>query len=316
MNELNKVILLAGPTAVGKTSIGLDLANDFPIEIVNVDSALIYEHLNIGSAKPTCSEMSLVKHHLIDIISPLESYSVMQFLTDCKASVADIINRGKIPILLGGTMMYYNVLINGISLLPEADYDLRNNLEKEFIKIGTLAMHARLQILDPVSANKINPNDKQRIERALEVCLLTGKPKSIVEKETHIEGLPLDSYLSLAISPTNRELIHERINNRFDNMLENGLVNEVRHLQEKYPELTANHNSMRCVGYRQVWDYLSRNISYDEMVEQGKAATRQLAKRQVTWLRSMNMVQVDDINLDRKNLYLNIHNKIKKFLEN
>ncbi|MDD3266943.1 MAG: tRNA (adenosine(37)-N6)-dimethylallyltransferase MiaA [Burkholderiales bacterium] len=311
-----KVILLAGPTAVGKTNIALDLASKLPIEIVNVDSALIYKYLDIGSAKPSHSEMSRIPHHLIDIISPLENYSVMQFLNDCKSAVADIISRGNLPILVGGTMMYYNVLINGISLLPEADHELRSIIEKEFIKDGSIAMHAKLHALDPITANKINPNDKQRIGRAIEVCLLTGKPKSLVEKENHIDGLASNSYLSLAISPSNRELIHERINKRFDMMLENGFIDEVLNLQKIYPDLTSNHNSMRCVGYRQVWDYLSGNTLYSEMVEQGKAATRQLAKRQITWLRSMDMLQVDDYNLDHENLYLNIYNKIRKFLEN
>lgn len=316
MDTINKLVLLAGPTAVGKTRIALELASQLPIEIVNVDSALIYKQMNIGSAKPNISEMSLVRHHLIDIISPLENYSVMQFLTDCKYAITDIISRGKLPVLVGGTMMYYNVLINGISLLPEADYALRKNLEDDFVKYGNAVMYAKLQKLDLDTANKIEPNDRQRIERALEVCLLTGKPKSIVEKESRIEGLSRGCYLPLSILPNNRELVHERINSRFDIMLNDGFIDEVVNVQKMFPELTANHNSMRCVGYRQIWDYLSGNISYSEMVEQGKAATRQLAKRQITWLRSMDMIAVDDYDLNHENLYLNIYNKIKEFMEN
>lgn len=309
-----KIIFLAGPTAVGKTSIAIKLAEILPIEIINVDSALIYKDLDIGSAKPNSEELFSVSHHLINIISPLENYSVMHFIRDCKACIVDIVNRGKIPILVGGTMMYYNALINGISLLPEADYELRAKLDVDFKKFGTVYMHDKLFKLDHVTANKINQNDRQRIERALEVCLLTGKPKSLVEQENHINGLDMNFCLQLAIMPNNRELIHQRINSRFDTMLEDGFIDEVVNLQRKYPTLTANHNSMRCVGYRQVWDFLDKKISYNEMVEQGKAATRQLAKRQLTWLRNMNMIKVDDENLKQDVLYSQVCNKINFFL--
>lgn len=294
----NKAVFLCGPTAVGKTDLSLRLINDFPIEIINVDSALIYRELNIGSAKPTLEELSKVPHHLVSILSPLESYSVMDFLRDCNHAIAEVNSRNKLPILVGGTMMYYNALMNGISQLPEADHQLRKQLDNEFSLYGNKIMHAKLVELDALSANKIAINDTQRIGRALEVCLITGKPMSIAQKEHHIDGLINCDYLPLAIVPSNRELLQQRINQRFEKMLNNGFVQEVEQLRTKYPELTASHNSMRCVGYRQVWSYLDGEIDYPTMLTTGQAATRQLAKRQITWLRSMSVIHLDNHELE------------------
>lgn len=294
-----RAILLMGPTAAGKTAIALSLANHLPIEIISVDSALIYRGLDIGSAKPSLSELSQVPHHLIDILSPLENYSVADFLKGCNQCISDICGRGKLPVLTGGTMMYFNALINGISELPEANPEIRQQLEIDFDKNGNLFMHQRLMALDPVSAAKINPNDRQRIERALEVYYICGKPMSIMQKEKWIPGLLDCEYLSLGIMPTNRELLHQRINQRFDLMLKTGLIDEVTNLRLRYPELTDKHNSMRTVGYSQVWSYLEGIIDYEGLRMEGMAATRQLAKRQLTWLRSLPLQVIDDPQLNQ-----------------
>lgn len=294
-----RAILLMGPTAAGKTAIALGLANHLPIEIISVDSALIYRGLDIGSAKPSRAELLQVPHHLIDILSPLENYSVADFLKDCNQCISDICGRGKLPVLTGGTMMYFNALINGISELPEANPEIRQQLEIDFDKNGNLLMHQRLMALDPSSAAKINPNDRQRIERALEVYYICGKPMSIMQKEKWIPGLPDCEYLSLGIMPTNRELLHQRINQRFDSMLEMGIIDEVANLRLQYPELTDRHNSMRTVGYSQVWSYLEGVIDYESLRMEGMAATRQLAKRQLTWLRSLPLQVIDDPQLNQ-----------------
>lgn len=311
----NKAIFLCGPTAVGKTALGLQLAQYFPIEIISVDSALIYQDLNIGSAKPSCDELSLVPHHLINILSPLENYSVMEFLRDCNKLVVEITARGRTPVLLGGTMMYYNALINGISQLPEADSSLRAKLDTEFSQFGNQYMHDKLRILDAVSANKIEINDIQRVQRALEVCILTGKPMSVAQQEYKLPGLISCEYLPMAILPDDRSILHERINLRFDLMMQNGFIDEVQILQQKYPKLTREHNSMRCVGYRQVWDYLDGTIDFATMLDTGKAATRQLAKRQMTWIRGMKWEIISDINLNMQALEQKMLKKVNAFLK-
>ncbi len=309
----NKAIFLCGPTAVGKTDLAIDLAQYYPIEIISVDSALIYRDLNIGSAKPSLSELNLVPHHLIDIISPLESYSVMEFLRDCNRLIVEINQRGNIPVLVGGTMMYFNALINGISQLPEASPDLRSQLNHEMETLGNEVLHQRLMSLDPITATRIAVNDSQRLQRALEICLLTGKPMSVAVKDNHLPGLINCNYLPLAIIPSNRELLHQRINLRFEKMLLSGFLHEVEQLKSKYPTLTSNHNSMRCVGYRQVLEYLENKIDYSMMVDTGQAATRQLAKRQITWLRSMKVIAIDDNELLKENLMQQTLLNIKNF---
>ncbi len=293
-----RAIFLMGPTAAGKTAIALSLANHLPIEIISVDSALIYRGLDIGSAKPSLAELSQVPHHLIDILSPLENYSVADFLKDCNRCIDDICCRGNLPVLTGGTMMYFNALINGISELPVANSEIRKQLEIDFDKNGNLFMHQKLMAIDPVSAAKINQNDRQRIERALEVYYICGKPMSMMQKEKWIPGLHDCEYLSLGLMPSNRELLHQRINQRFDSMLGMGIIDEVANLRLQYPELTDKHNSMRAVGYSQVWSYLEGMIDYESLRMEGMAATRQLAKRQLTWLRSLPLHVIDDPDLN------------------
>lgn len=311
----NKLIVLAGPTASGKTALVLELAKIYPLEIISVDSALIYRDMDIGSAKPTKEELVMVPHHLIDIRSPLENYSVAEFLTDCENAIEQIYQKGKLPVLVGGTMMYYNALINGVSSLPSADTELRKQLEESFARHGNNFMHEWLTRLDPVSATRIQPNDTQRLERALEVCLVSGIPLSVLQLQNKSSGL-LERYrtLRLAIMPENRSLLHERINHRFSTMLENGFIEEVQNLRHKYPQLTAEHNSMRAVGYRQVWQYLDGEFSLDELSLKGQAATRQLAKRQLTWLRSLAVKYIDDGELDLFCLFKLIHDEIDQFI--
>ena len=310
----DKAIFLIGPTAVGKTELALRLAKYYPLEIISVDSALIYQDLDIGSAKPSAAELSQVPHHLINILSPLASYCVADFLSDTQQKIREINQRGNLALLVGGTMMYYNALINGISQLPEADLELRSYLQQQFSEHGNAQLHLRLQQLDPLSAANIQVNDTQRLGRALEVCLLTGQAMSQVQAATKMPGLVNCDYLPLAIKAENRQLLHQRINSRWEKMLHAGVIAEVQQLRLKYPSLTAAHNSMRCVGYRQVWDYLDGVIDFTTLNEQAQAATRQLAKRQITWLRSLQVVSVDDFELDLEVLLTKILALIQDFV--
>ncbi|MEN9946188.1 MAG: hypothetical protein RLZZ293_574 [Pseudomonadota bacterium] len=311
----NSAILLMGPTAVGKTQLALRLGQYYPIEIISVDSALVYQDLDIGSAKPSHDELQSVPHHLINIISPLENYSVAQFLAIAKQLVKEVCQRGNLPVLVGGTMMYYNSLLNGLSQLPEANSELRLELDNQFTKFGNVVMHQRLMKIDPNSATKISCNDRQRIQRALEVCLMTNLTMKEAQAKEHINSLVEDdiAILPLAIVPNNRHLLHERINLRFLSMLDNGFIQEVEMLQQKYPTLTAKHNSMRCVGYRQVWEYLATELTYLDMVANGQASTRQLAKRQITWLRSLPIIALDDELLNVENLYQQLVRQFEQF---
>jgi tRNA dimethylallyltransferase len=306
-----QAILLMGPTATGKTDLALRLAQVLPIEIISVDSALIYQSMDIGTAKPSKEEQNKVKHYLIDIITPLESYSVAQFIDDSVRLIHEINGRGKIPLLVGGTMMYYNVLLNGISELPLSDPKIRAQLELEAANTSWQELHKRLQQIDPIAAAKIKPNDKQRISRSLEIFYQTGKPISILQSESNIKKSAGINFLPLAIVPENREILHKRIETRFNKMLENGFIEEVQNLRNKFSELTINHTSMRCVGYNQVWQYLNHQISLQELSEKGIAATRQLAKRQITWLRSMDVINLDTNNLDFDILYTNLFEHTK-----
>ncbi|MCC2624720.1 MAG: tRNA ((37)-N6)-dimethylallyltransferase MiaA [Burkholderiales bacterium] len=303
-----------GPTATGKTDLALKLAEELPIEIISVDSALIYQGMDIGAAKPSTEEQNRVKHHLIDIITPLESYSVAHFIDDSVRLIYEINARGKIPLLVGGTIMYYNGLLNGISELPLADPKIRAQLELEANSSSWQVLHSRLQQIDPIAATKIKPNDKQRISRALEIFYQTGKPISVLQSQSNIKKSAGINFLPLAIIPEKRDILHKRIATRFNKMLENGFIEEVQNLRSKFPELTSNHTSMRCVGYNRVWQYLEGQISKKELYEQGIAATRQLAKRQITWLRSMNVTNLDTDCLDYKVLYANFLGYIKNFI--
>ena len=292
-----------GPTATGKTELALRLATHFPIEIISVDSALIYRDMNIGSAKPSDLELSQVPHHLINILSPLETYSVAGFIKDSNKLITDVQARGRVPVLVGGTMMYYNGLLNGISKLPEADPEIRNNLFLRGSSEGWDKLHQELHDIDSSAAARIMSNDRQRIIRALEVYYLTGIPISKLQQDNRIKPASDIKFLPLAIVPSKREVLHARINQRFDKMLHSGFIEEVLQLQQRYPELTCEHASMRSVGYYQVWQYLSGGITYSELLESGKAATRQLAKRQITWLRSMDIINLDNGELELNQLF-------------
>lgn len=276
-----------GPTASGKTAAALTIAQQLPCEIISVDSALIYRDMDIGTAKPSAEEQATVPHHLIDIRDPADAYSVMQFRDDALRLINDIHARGKLPLLVGGTMLYFKGLRDGLDELPQADPALRAQLDSEALQHGTPALHARLKTLDPVTAERLKPNDSQRIQRALEIIALTGKPMSALIALAQPAPLPFD-LVSFALEPSDRAVLHERIADRFDQMLtrQPGLLDEVRTLKAR-PDLHPGLPSMRCVGYRQAWEYLDGQITKTELREKGIAATRQLAKRQLTWLRGM-----------------------------
>jgi tRNA dimethylallyltransferase len=283
MSNALPVIFIMGPTASGKTALAMSLLQHLPVELISVDSALIYRGMDIGTAKPTAAELVMAPHHLLDIFEPEQSYSVADFRTDALRLIVEIQGRGHIPVLVGGTMLYFKALLEGISPLPGANPGIRAELEAEAAQLGWQVMHQQLVLIDPVAAARIHPNDPQRINRALEVFRLTGK--SITEL-TAKKGEPFPYNVhQFAIAPTDRALLHKRIADRFRQMLENGFEQEVINLKLR-PHLHADLPAMRCVGYRQVWQYLDKECSYEQMVEQGIAATRQLAKRQLTWLRS------------------------------
>jgi tRNA dimethylallyltransferase len=286
------VLLLMGPTASGKTALALALARQFPLEIVSVDSALVYRGMDIGTAKPSPAEQALCPHHLIDIVDPLSSYSAAQFRADAERLIGDIHGRGHIPLLVGGTMLYYKALLEGLSELPQADPALRAQLDAEAARDGWPALHARLAQLDPLTAARLAPTDAQRIQRALEVCLLTGHAMSTLCRERDVRQRPWRS-LNLALVPAERHWLHERIALRFRMMLDAGFLDEVSALRRQYPPLAPTLPSMRCVGYRQAWEYLDGAYDHNQMVERGIAATRQLCKRQLTWIRSLPVVAVN-----------------------
>ena len=272
-----------GPTASGKTALAVSLVERFPLEIVSVDSALVYRGMDIGSAKPDAATLARAPHHLLDIRDPTAAYSAAAFCDDARRLMADIVARGKVPLLVGGTMLYFRALLRGLDDLPRADPALRKALEAEAKARGWPALHAELAAVDPATAARLAPNDSQRIGRALEIFRLTGTPMSALLDRAQSE-LPY-RVLQLALIPSDRSVLHQRIAARFDAMLAEGLIDEVESLRRSYvlkPDLPA----MRAVGYRQAWAYLDGEIDLGELREQGIAATRQLAKRQLTWLRS------------------------------
>lgn len=283
------VVAIMGPTASGKTAAALAIAREIPSEIISVDSALVYRGMDIGTAKPNAEELASVPHHLIDIIEPTEAYSVAQFRADTLRLAGEISARGKLPLLVGGTMMYFKGLTDGLDDLPTANAELRAELDAEAARIGWPGMHEQLRVLDPVTAARLAPNDAQRINRALEICKLTGRPMSELLSGREKLELPFE-LLSFALEPSDRAVLHARIAARFDQMLgasdDSGIVAEVAGLRAR-GDLHPNLPSMRCVGYRQTWDYLDGRIDRAALRETGIIATRQLAKRQLTWLRSM-----------------------------
>ncbi|MEC8490743.1 MAG: tRNA (adenosine(37)-N6)-dimethylallyltransferase MiaA [Pseudomonadota bacterium] len=287
INSALPVIAIMGPTASGKTGLALDIAAKVESEVISVDSALVYKGMDIGTAKPTQEEQAGVVHHLIDIIDPAQSYSVSQFVNDTNALIGDILARGKVPILAGGTMMYFNALINGISPLPKSDEKIRDEITQQAQRLGWSKLHDELRGVDPISGERIHPNDPQRITRALEVYRSTGKTLTHWQQQEG-EKCPYN-IAQFAIAPADRAVLHERIATRFDMMLEQGFEKEVVKLYER-SDLHEDLPSIRSVGYRQMWQYLDGQLSYAEMRERGIIATRQLAKRQLTWLRGWEQV--------------------------
>jgi tRNA dimethylallyltransferase len=285
---LPPAVFLMGPTASGKTGLAVELVQRLPVEIISVDSALVYRDMDIGTAKPDAATLAAAPHHLIDLIDPTEVYSAARFRDDALMLMADITARGRVPLLVGGTMLYFKALRDGLTHLPQADAGLRVAIEAEAAALGWPALHAELARLDPESGARLLPTDTQRIQRALEVVRLSGRPMSDFWRAGREAGLPY-RLLAIALVPADRTQLHERIAQRFDTMLGDGLVDEVRNLREKYT-LDAAMPSMRCVGYRQVWEYLESEYGLDEMRNRGVFATRQLAKRQLTWLRGMEEI--------------------------
>lgn len=279
-------LCLAGPTASGKTAAALAIAEVLPVEIVSVDSALVYLGMDIGTAKPSAAERARVPHHLIDLIDPAEAYSAARFVHDAQRLIGEIRARGRLPLLVGGTMLYYKALFEGLDAMPAADRDVRAALYEQLEREGLHALYRELQRVDPVTAARLKPADQQRITRALEVYRVSGQPLS----SFHTDKKVLDTPPLLSLEPTDRAWLHARIAQRFNDMLAQGLVDEVRALRER-GDLHADLPSMRCVGYRQTWEALDHDDLHD-LPERGIAATRQLAKRQITWLRGMPQRQV------------------------
>lgn len=277
-------ILLMGPTASGKTAVAVQLATTLPCEIISVDSAMIYKDMDIGTAKPDAETLKRAPHHLINVIEPHESYSAARFRDDALTLMREITERGNIPLLVGGTMLYFKALVEGLNDLPEADSTIRLIIETMADEDGWPAVHEKLRKVDPETAARLEPNDSQRVQRALEIYYITGKSMTDLLKKPKYVYFPYTP-IRIALLPGDRAVLHERIAQRFDAMLAAGLVDELRQLREDY-SLEPDTPSMRCVGYRQAWDHLTGKISLEELREQGIAATRQLAKRQLTWLRS------------------------------
>ncbi len=276
-------IFLMGPTASGKTALSVQLAQALNGEIISVDSALVFKGMDIGTAKPTQEERGGIPHHLIDILDPAESFSTGQFRKQALALMGDITRRGKIPILVGGTMLYFNVLNSGLAVLPEADPAIRTKLDLDLEQLGKEALHGRLAGIDPESAARIHPNDPQRVQRALEVYEISGKPLTSFFTGSQAQGIPYQK-IKLVIAPQDRAMLHDMIAWRFKQMLEQGFIDEVAVLYKR-GDLTEKMPSIRAVGYRQAWAYLQGEYDLDTMIEKAIIATRQLAKRQFTWLR-------------------------------
>lgn len=288
VNEPHRIAIacLLGPTASGKTAAALAFAAKHPTEIVSVDSALVYRGMDIGTAKPTPDERARVPHHLIDVREPTEAYSAADFRADALRAIDEIVARGRVPLLVGGTMLYYKALTQGLNDLPGADPELRATLEADAAREGWPALHARLASVDPVTAARLAPNDAQRIQRALEVFTLTGQPMSTLLAAPERGNETPYRFVPIALEPSDRAVLHARIEQRFDAMLANGFVDEVQRLRAR-GDLNPGLPSMRCVGYRQAWEYLDGAVDYATMRDKGIFATRQLCKRQLTWLRSM-----------------------------
>ena len=292
----HRVIALAGPTASGKTAAAMAIAQQHEVEIISVDSALVYRGMDIGTAKPTAAELAAVPHHLIDIRDPLNAYSAAEFVQDAERLIADINARGKTALLVGGTMLYFKALFDGLDDMPKADAATREKIAHDALEKGWPALHAELAVADPITAERLKPNDSQRISRALEVFQLTGLPLSHFQTKNATESVAAYAHkysdtALISLEPSDRSWLHERIAHRFDVMLAAGLIDEVKALRAR-SDLHADLPSMRCVGYRQVWEVLNGTSDMTTLRDKGVFATRQLAKRQITWLRSMPQRQV------------------------
>ena len=312
MSNLPPAIFLMGPTASGKTGAAVVLYSKLPVEIISVDSALVFRDMNIGTAKPDAETLALAPHYLIDIIDPTSAYSAANFRSDALRLMAEITARGKVPLLVGGTMLYFKALEGGLSGLPEANTEVRASLDAEAEKIGWPAMHAKLALIDAETAARLEPNDTQRIQRALEVHAIAGETMTSLFAKQTSEALPYN-LLKIALLPSDRAVLHARIETRFVQMLKDGFVDEVKALQLKYPSLTADATSMRCVGYRQALEHLAGEYDVTELRDRGIFATRQLAKRQLTWLRGMkDIVEIDCLDND---LNQSVFEKVQQFIK-
>lgn len=299
-----------GPTASGKSQVALEIADHFPVEIISVDSAQVYRHMNIGTAKPSNAILTQTPHHLIDLIDPDQSYSAAQFCNDALRMMHTISTRNHIPMLAGGTMLYFQALKQGLAVLPPADQQLRKTFEQQALESGWSALHRHLAELDPQSASRIQPTDSQRIQRALEIFYLTQKPMSEILQSEQLHHFPYRT-INLALIPSDRSQLHLRIAKRFEHMLDTGLIDEVASIRQRFPR-SDNTPSMRCVGYRQVCQFLDQEINSVELYDSGIAATRQLAKRQLTWLRHSNWSDSHVFDCLEKHLA----NTVRHFLHN
>lgn len=300
-NLLPPAIFLMGSTATGKTDLAAEIAKRIDVDVISVDSALIYRDMDIGTAKPDADFLAHTPHKLIDIIDPDQAYSVADFRRDCLSCMHEAVSSGKVPLLVGGTMMYFKALIEGLADMPSTNPVLRQQLDAEAKEKGWPAMHAKLAKLDPVVAEKIHPNHSQRIQRALEVCLSSGSTMTAMHQSQPSEPLPFN-VLQMAIVPEYRAQLHERIALRFQLMMQRGFIEEMHSLRSKYP-LNAEMMSMRAVGYRQAWQYLAGELSEPEFVEKAIIATRQLAKRQLTWLRNWPDLYIHKIDFEHTNFF-------------
>lgn len=312
MSALPPAIFLMGPTASGKTNAAVYLKQHLPVELISVDSALVFQDMNIGTAKPDQATLANAPHFLVDIIPPTSAYSAANFREDALRLMQEITARGNVPVLVGGTMLYFKSLVSGLSGLPEADAEIRAQIDAEAAQIGWPQMHAKLANIDPETAARLQPNDMQRIQRALEVYAISGEAMTQLYAKQSTQSFPY-RVLKLALIPSDRSVLHARIATRFQQMLKDGLVDEVRALLASYPSLTMESTSMRCVGYRQVLEYMQGQYPLEELCDRGIFATRQLAKRQLTWLRGMDdTVELDCLDADLNAQVLNL---VKIFIQ-
>ncbi|WP_251358130.1 tRNA (adenosine(37)-N6)-dimethylallyltransferase MiaA [Kangiella sp. TOML190] len=303
-----QAIFLMGPTAAGKTDLAIKLVQEHDCEIISVDSAMVYKGLDIGSAKPPQHELALAPHRLIDICEPNDPYSAARFRDDALREMATITEQGKIPLLVGGTMLYYKTLLQGMDNLPDSNPDIRQQLQAELEQKGLAALHQELAAVDAESATRINPNDPQRTLRALEVFRISGKPLSQLHREQQTQEFAYE-VLQMALLPADRALLHQRIAQRFELMMAQGFLDEVRKLYQR-KDLTADLPAIRSVGYRQLWQYLEGELKLDQAIEKAIIATRQLAKRQLTWLRGWNEV----IPVQSDQLASSLYKEVTQFL--